>query len=92
MHGGPHLSYGPHFAAEHQRYAAEGYVVLYVNHRGSTSYGKDFAMLLDGNYSSPYDFADHMSGIDLLIDKGIADSNNLFIAGGSAGALQRLMR
>ncbi|WP_414654031.1 alpha/beta hydrolase family protein, partial [Idiomarina sp. UBA4206] len=39
IHGGPHLSYGPHFAAEHQRYAAEGYVVLYVNHRGSTSYG-----------------------------------------------------
>ena len=87
IHGGPHLSYGPHFAAEHQRYAAEGYVVLYVNHRGSTSYGKDFAMLLDGNYSSPYDFADHMSGIDLLIDKGIADSDNLFIAGGSAGGI-----
>lgn len=87
IHGGPHLSYGPHFAAEHQRYAAEGYVVLYVNHRGSTSYGKDFAMLLDGNYSSPYDFADHMSGIDALIDKGFIDSNNLFIAGGSAGGI-----
>jgi len=87
IHGGPHLSYGPHFAAEHQRYAAEGYVVLYVNHRGSTSYGKDFAMLLDGNYSSPYDFADHMSGVDALIDKGFIDSNNLFIAGGSAGGI-----
>ncbi|WP_286843528.1 alpha/beta hydrolase family protein, partial [Idiomarina sp. UBA4206] len=46
-----------------------------------------FAMLLDGNYSSPYDFADHMTGIDLLIDKGIADSDNLFIAGGSAGGI-----
>lgn len=87
IHGGPHLSYGPHFAAEHQRYAAEGYVVLYVNHRGSTSYGKEFAMLLDGNYSSPYDFADHMSGIDALIDKGFIDDNNLFIAGGSAGGI-----
>lgn len=87
IHGGPHLSYGPHFAAEHQRYAAEGYVVLYVNHRGSTSYGKEFAMLLDGNYSSPYDFADHMSGIDALIDKGFIDADNLFIAGGSAGGI-----
>lgn len=87
VHGGPHLSYGPHFAAEHQRYAAEGYVVLYVNHRGSTSYGKEFAMLLDGNYASPYDFADHMTGVDLLIDKGIADPNNLFMAGGSAGGI-----
>ena len=87
IHGGPHLSYGPHFAAEHQRYAAEGYVVLYVNHRGSTSYGKEFAMLLDGNYSSPYDFADHMSGVDALIEKGFIDDNNLFIAGGSAGGI-----
>ena len=87
IHGGPHLSYGPHFAAEHQRYAAEGYVVLYVNHRGSTSYGREFAMLLDGNYSSPYDFADHMSGIDALIDKGFIDADNLFIAGGSAGGI-----
>lgn len=87
IHGGPHLSYGPHFAAEHQRYAAEGYVVLYVNYRGSTSYGKAFAMLLDGNYSSPYDFADHMSGVDAMIDKGFIDADNLFIAGGSAGGI-----
>ncbi|WP_370259502.1 prolyl oligopeptidase family serine peptidase [Idiomarina sp.] len=87
IHGGPHLSYGPHFAAEHQRYAAEGYVVLYVNYRGSTSYGKDFAMLLDGNYASEYDFADHMSGVDAMIDKGFVDADNLFIAGGSAGGI-----
>ncbi|RUO63069.1 S9 family peptidase [Pseudidiomarina insulisalsae] len=87
IHGGPHLSYGPFFAAEHQRYAAEGYVVLYVNYRGSTSYGKDFAMLLDGHYASERDFADHMSGIDTLIEMGIADPNNLFIAGGSAGGI-----
>lgn len=87
IHGGPHLAYGPFFAAEHQRYAAEGYVVLYVNHRGSTSYGTDFAMLLDGFYSSERDFADHMSGVDLLIKEGIADENNLYIAGGSAGGI-----
>lgn len=87
IHGGPHLSYGPFFAAEHQRYAAEGYVVLYVNYRGSTSYGKDFAMLLDGHYASERDFADHMSGIDKLIEMGIADPSNLFIAGGSAGGI-----
>lgn len=87
IHGGPHLSYGPFFAAEHQRYAAEGFVVLYVNYRGSTSYGKDFAMLLDGHYASERDFADHMSGIDKLIEMGIADPNNLFIAGGSAGGI-----
>ncbi|MCL5049541.1 MAG: S9 family peptidase [Firmicutes bacterium] len=87
IHGGPHLAYGPYFAAELQRYAAAGYVVFYNNYRGSTSYGTDFAMLLDNNYSSPYDFADHMSGIDALIAKGFVDESNLFITGGSAGGI-----
>ncbi|WP_188698480.1 S9 family peptidase [Bowmanella pacifica] len=87
IHGGPHLAYGPHFAAELQRYAAEGYVVFYDNHRGSTSYGERFAMLLDGKYSSKEDFADHNSGVDAMIAKGFIDPNNLFIAGGSAGGI-----
>ncbi|PTB88979.1 peptidase S9 family protein [Pseudidiomarina aestuarii] len=87
IHGGPHLAYGPFFSAEHQRYAAEGFVVFYNNYRGSTSYGKDFAMLLDGFYSSDNDLADHLSGLDILIEKGVADPNNLFIAGGSAGGI-----
>ncbi|WP_194756074.1 S9 family peptidase [Aliidiomarina indica] len=87
IHGGPHLAYGPYFAAELQRYAAEGYIVFYNNYRGSSSYGEEFAMLLQYNYSSPYDFADHMSGIDALIDKGFVDTNNLFITGGSAGGI-----
>ena len=36
--------------------------------------GERFALLLQGKYSSEYDFADHMSGVDALIEKGIADS------------------
>ncbi|EGN74197.1 dipeptidyl aminopeptidase/acylaminoacyl peptidase [Idiomarina sp. A28L] len=87
IHGGPHLAYGPYFAAELQRYAAAGYVVFYNNYRGSSSYGKDFAMLLDGKYSSPDDFADHMSGVDAMIAKGFIDEQNLFITGGSAGGI-----
>lgn len=87
IHGGPHLAYGPSFTAELQRYAAEGYVVVYVNYRGSTSYGKDFALLLDGKYSSEEDFADHNSAVDAMIAKGFIDKDNLFIAGGSAGGI-----
>ena len=87
IHGGPHLSYGPHFSAEMQRFAAEGYVVFYDNHRGSTSYGERFALLLQNKYSSEYDFADHMSGLDALIEKGIADGDQLYITGGSAGGI-----
>jgi acylaminoacyl-peptidase len=87
IHGGPHLAYGPHFSAEMQRYAAEGYVVFYANHRGSTSYGERFALLLHGKYSSKEDFADHNSGVDAMLQLGFIDSNNLFIAGGSAGGI-----
>jgi dipeptidyl aminopeptidase/acylaminoacyl peptidase len=87
IHGGPHLAYGPVFTAELQRMAAEGYIVFYNNHRGSTGYGERFALLLQNKYSSKYDFADHMSGIDALIAQGIVDGEQLFIAGGSAGGI-----
>lgn len=87
IHGGPHLAYGPHFSAELQRMAAEGYVVIYDNHRGSSGYGSAFANLLKYKYSSPDDFADHMSAVDWAIDQGYADKDNLFIAGGSAGGI-----
>lgn len=87
IHGGPHLAYGPHFSAELQRMAAAGYVVIYNNHRGSIGYGSEFANLLKYKYSSPDDFADHMSAVDWAIDNGFADKDNLFIAGGSAGGI-----
>ena len=87
IHGGPHLAYGPYFSAELQIMAASGYVVFYNNYRGSLSYGEDFALLLQYKYSSSEDFADHMSGIDTLIDKGFIDESNLFVAGGSAGGI-----
>ncbi len=87
IHGGPHSAYGPHFSAEMQRMAEAGYVVFFNNHRGSTSYGERFALLLQNKYSSEYDFADHMSGIDALIEQGIADPDRLYITGGSAGGI-----
>jgi len=87
IHGGPHLAYGPHFSAELQRFAEQGYVVFYDNHRGSSSYGERFAMLLKYKYSSKEDFADHNSGVDAMIEKGFIDDKNLFIAGGSAGGI-----
>ncbi len=87
IHGGPHSAYGPYFSAELQLMAAAGYVVFYDNHRGSTSYGEKFALLLHHKYASREDFADHMSGVDAMIEKGFIDKDNLFIAGGSAGGI-----
>ena len=87
IHGGPHLAYGPHFAAELQRFAAEGYVVVYDNHRGSSSYGEAFGLLLENKYSSKDDAADHLSAVDAMIAKGFIDEDNLFVTGGSAGGI-----
>ena len=87
LHGGPHLGYGPHFSAEMQLMAAKGYVIFYPNYRGSKGYGEAFALLLKYKYSSPDDFADNMSGIDALIEMGIADPEHLYITGGSAGGI-----
>ena len=68
IHGGPHTNYGFHFSSEVQLFAAKGYVVLYTNPRGSTSYGKEFGNLIHHNYPSQ-DYDDLMSGIDHLLEQ-----------------------
>ncbi len=86
IHGGPFASYGPSFAAENQLYAAAGYVVLYLNPRGSTSYGEEFADLIHHAYPGK-DFDDLMSGVDALIERGYVDPGRLFVTGGSGGGV-----
>lgn len=86
IHGGPYLSYGPHFTPELQLMATQGYVVLYTNPRGSTSYGEEFAAYINNNYPSE-DYDDLMSGIDAVISKGFIDSERLYITGGSGGGV-----
>ncbi len=84
IHGGPFSSYGPVFSAEIQLFAAAGYVVLYTNPRGSTSYGKEFANLIHHNYPSQ-DYDDLISGVDAVIAKGYINEEKLFVTGGSGG-------
>lgn len=86
IHGGPHSAYGPNFSTDNQLYAAAGYAVLSVNPRGSTSYGNDFANLIDKKYPGD-DYGDLMASVDGVIARGIADSANLFVTGGSGGGV-----
>lgn len=86
IHGGPYSNYGFRFNLEHQLFAAAGYVVLYTNPRGSTSYGEEFASLINHNYPSE-DFYDLNSGVDAVIEKGYIDTDNLFVTGGSGGGV-----
>jgi dipeptidyl aminopeptidase/acylaminoacyl peptidase len=86
IHGGPHTAYGPTFATDVQLYAAAGYAVLYANPRGSTSYGAEFANLIDKNYPSE-DYDDLIAAVDAAIAAGVADPGNLFVTGGSGGGV-----
>jgi len=86
IHGGPFAMYEPSFAVEMQLYAAAGYVVLYLNPRGSTGYGQEFANLIHHNYPDK-DYDDLMSGVDSLIGRGYIDTQRLFVTGGSGGGV-----
>ncbi len=86
IHGGPFSAYGPYFSTDNQLYAAAGYAVLYTNPRGSTSYGAEFANLIDKKYPGD-DYGDLMSAVDAAIATGVADPKNLFVTGGSGGGV-----
>lgn len=86
IHGGPFAAYSPTFATDMQLYAAAGYVVVYSNPRGSTSYGEAFANAIDRNYPS-HDYDDLMSVVDAAVAKGFVDDRRLYVTGGSGGGL-----
>jgi len=86
IHGGPFAAYGPVFSTDDQLYAAAGYVVLYVNPRGSTSYGAEFANLIHHDYPD-HDYDDLISAVDAAIAQGFVDPENLFVTGGSGGGV-----
>jgi acylaminoacyl-peptidase len=86
IHGGPYAMYGPFFASEIQRYAAEGYVTVWVNPRGSTGYGEEFALAIDLAYPG-YDYDDLMTVVDQVIAKKYVDPERLFVTGGSGGGI-----
>ena len=86
IHGGPFANYGPRWDLEKQMMAASGYVVLYTNPRGSTSYGEDFSNLIHHAYPGD-DFYDLNSGVDAMLTKGYIDPERLYVTGGSGGGV-----
>jgi dipeptidyl aminopeptidase/acylaminoacyl peptidase len=86
IHGGPHAAYGYIFDHEFQWIAAKGYVVLYPNPRGSTSYGQQFGNIIQYRYPGD-DFRDLMIGVDEVLKRGYIDPKKLGVTGGSGGGL-----
>ncbi|HJZ69678.1 MAG TPA: S9 family peptidase [Blastocatellia bacterium] len=86
IHGGPHAAYGFNFTHEFQWMAAKGYVVLYTNPRGSTSYGQDFGNIIQYNYPGD-DYKDLMAGVDEVVKRGYIDTKKMGVTGGSGGGV-----
>ncbi len=84
IHGGPHSQYGYGFMHEMQLLAAAGYVVLFTNPRGSSGYGRDFALAVRGDWAGK-DSLDILAGVDAVIAKGYIDEQRLGVIGGSYG-------
>jgi dipeptidyl aminopeptidase/acylaminoacyl peptidase len=86
IHGGPHGMYGVGFNHGWQYQAAQGYVVLYTNPRGSSGYGSTFGNAIKRAYPGK-DFNDLMTGVDSLINRGYVDDENMFVYGCSGGGV-----
>ena len=89
IHGGPSGVSSNTFAATRgaypiQVFAGLGYAVLQPNYRGSTGYGERFRGLNRGDISGT-DWIDIDSGVDELIEQGIADPDRLGVMGWSFG-------
>ena len=86
IHGGPVSQYNHAFQFESQLFAANGYLVVRTNPRGSSGYGQDFSAALWANWGDP-DFKDVMAGVDYVIEQGWADPERLGVGGWSYGGI-----
>jgi len=86
IHGGPWSMYDVGFSFGFQHWAANDYVVLYTNPRGSTGYGQAFVDEINHAYPGK-DYNDLMRGVDELIARGYVNTDNLFVTGGSGGGV-----
>ena len=85
-HGGPVWAYYAEFDQLAQLFAANGYVVLYPNPRGSTGYGQDYAKAIWADWGNK-DFQDDMAMVDYAIAQGISDPDKLGVGGWSYGGI-----
>lgn len=86
IHGGPHSMYNVGFSFARQDHAANGYVLLYTNPRGSTGYGSAFGNAIKNAYPGK-DYDDLMAGVDTVINRGYIDTNRLYVFGCSGGGV-----
>jgi dipeptidyl aminopeptidase/acylaminoacyl peptidase len=85
-HGGPVWAYYAEFQDLAQLFAANGYVVLLPNPRGSSGYGQDFCKAIFADWGNK-DYQDDMALVDYAIAQGFADPEKLGVGGWSYGGI-----
>ncbi len=86
IHGGPIAYDAPAFDFDYAHWTGKGYLVLNVNYRGSSSYGRAFTETIRGDWG-PREADDVLSGVDELVARGWADPDRLFCSGFSQGGV-----
>jgi dipeptidyl aminopeptidase/acylaminoacyl peptidase len=86
IHGGPVSQYDYGFNFQAQLFAADGYVVVLPNPRGSSGYGQDFSLSIWKAWGEK-DYEDVMAAVDYVIEQGYADPDRLGVGGWSYGGL-----
>lgn len=86
IHGGPVSQYAHSFNFEAHLFAANGYVVVTTNPRGSSGYGQDFSHAIWADWGTR-DSEDVIAGVDYAIEQGWADPDKLGVGGWSYGGI-----
>ena len=85
-HGGPVSQYEFSFHTIAQLFAANGYVTLLINPRGSSGYGQAFSEVIFADWGNK-DYQDVMAGLDYAIESGYVDNERLGVGGWSYGGM-----
>ena len=86
IHGGPQAQFDYSFNFDGQLYAANGYLVVQPNPRGSTGYGQAFCLAIWRDWGGP-DYEDVMAAVDDVIERGWGDPERMAVTGWSYGGM-----
>lgn len=86
IHGGPVSQYANSFSLPWQIFAAQGYVIVSSNPRGSSGRGEAFMTAIYKDWGGK-DSEDVLAAVDHVVQRGIADPNRLGVGGWSYGGI-----
>jgi dipeptidyl aminopeptidase/acylaminoacyl peptidase len=86
IHGGPNGQDSHAFSFERQMFAANGYVVVNVNYRGSSGRGEKYQTAIAADWGNK-EVLDLLAAMDYVVGIGLADPNLLGVGGWSYGGI-----